>query len=49
VVNYIRDDYDKAHIRGYSFYEEDIVLPVSAYEDGAAVKKTQVCAQVKED
>ncbi len=49
VVNYIRDDYDKAHIRGYSFWPEDIELPMSAYEDGAAVKKTQVCAQVKED
>lgn len=49
VVNYIRDDYDKAHIRGYSFWPEDIELPMSAYEDGAAVKKTQVCAQIKED
>lgn len=29
VVNYIKDDSDKAHIRGYSFYPEDIVLPDS--------------------
>ena len=27
VVNYIKDDSDKAYIRGYSFYPEDIVLP----------------------
>ena len=27
VVNYIKDDSDKAHIRGYSLYPEDIVLP----------------------
>lgn len=27
VVNYIKDDSDKAHIRGYSFYPQDIVLP----------------------
>ena len=27
VVNYIKDDSDKAHIRGYSFYPDDIVLP----------------------
>lgn len=27
VVNYIKDDTDKAHIRGYSFYPEDVVLP----------------------
>lgn len=27
VVNYIKDDADKAYIRGYSFYPEDIVLP----------------------
>lgn len=27
VVNYIRDDSDKAQIRGYSFYPEDVVLP----------------------
>lgn len=27
VVNYIKDDCDKAQIRGYSFYPEDIVLP----------------------
>lgn len=27
VVNYIKDDTDKAHIRGYSFYPEDISLP----------------------
>ncbi|MBQ8526044.1 MAG: exo-alpha-sialidase [Clostridia bacterium] len=27
MVNYIKDDADKAYIRGYSFYPEDIVLP----------------------
>lgn len=27
VVNYIKDDADKAYIRGYSFYPTDIVLP----------------------
>lgn len=27
VVNYIKDDSDKAHIRGYSFFPEDVVLP----------------------
>ena len=27
VVNYIKDDSDKAYIRGYSFYPEDILLP----------------------
>ena len=27
VVNYIKDDSDKAYIRGYSFYPEDIVFP----------------------
>lgn len=27
VVNYIKDDADKAYIRGYSFYPEDVVLP----------------------
>ena len=27
VVNYIMDDADKAQIRGYSFYPEDVVLP----------------------
>ena len=27
VVNYIVDDAPKAHIRGYSFYEEDFILP----------------------
>lgn len=27
VVNYIKDDADKAYIRGYSFYPKDIVLP----------------------
>lgn len=27
VVNYIKDDSDKAHIRGYSFYPDDVVLP----------------------
>ena len=27
VVNYIKDDADKAQIRGYSFYPEDIILP----------------------
>lgn len=26
VVNYIKDDSDKAYIRGYSFYPEDIIL-----------------------
>lgn len=26
VVNYIKDDADKAYIRGYSFYPEDIIL-----------------------
>ena len=29
VVNYIKDDADKAHIRGYSFYPEDVLLPVT--------------------
>jgi sialidase-1 len=29
VVNYIRDDADKAYIRGYSFYPEDVQLPSS--------------------
>ncbi|MBR5528119.1 MAG: exo-alpha-sialidase [Clostridia bacterium] len=29
VVNYIRDDADKAYIRGYSFYPEDVQLPPS--------------------
>lgn len=29
VVNYIKDDADKAYIRGYRFSEEDIVLPVT--------------------
>ena len=27
VVNYIKDDSDKAYIRGYSFYPGDVVLP----------------------
>ena len=27
VVNYIKDDADKAYIRGYSFYPEDVMLP----------------------
>lgn len=27
VVNYIKDDADKAYIRGYSFYPKDIMLP----------------------
>ncbi|MBQ9544627.1 MAG: exo-alpha-sialidase, partial [Clostridia bacterium] len=27
VVNYIKDDSEKAHIRGYSFFPDDIVLP----------------------
>jgi sialidase-1 len=27
VVNYIKDDADKAFIRGYSFYPEDVLLP----------------------
>ena len=26
VVNYIKDDSDKAHIRGYSFYPQDVML-----------------------
>lgn len=30
VVNYIKDDSEKAHIRGYSFYMEDVILPESA-------------------
>ena len=30
VVNYIKDDTDKAHIRGYSFYPEDVMLPEKA-------------------
>ena len=29
VVNYIKDDADKAYIRGYSFYPLDVVLPVN--------------------
>ena len=29
VVNYIKDEADKAHIRGYSFYPEDIELPAN--------------------
>lgn len=29
VVNYIKDDTDKAHIRGYSFYPSDVELPES--------------------
>lgn len=29
VVNYIKDDSEKAHIRGYSFYPEDVILPVT--------------------
>jgi len=29
VVNYIKDDADKAYIRGYSFYPDDVVLPVT--------------------
>lgn len=27
VVNYIKDDADKAYIRGYSFYPDDVMLP----------------------
>ncbi len=27
VVNYIKDDADKAHIRGYAFHPEDVILP----------------------
>lgn len=27
VVNYIKDDSDKAYIRGYSFYPEEVILP----------------------
>ena len=30
VVNYIKDDADKAYIRGYSFYPEDVMLPETA-------------------
>ena len=30
VVNYIKDDADKAYIRGYSFYMDDVVLPETA-------------------
>ena len=26
VVNYIKDDADKAQIRGYSFYPQDVIL-----------------------
>jgi len=29
VVNYIKDDADKAYIRGYSFYPLDVLLPVN--------------------
>lgn len=29
VVNYIKDDADKAYIRGYSFYPLDVVLPAT--------------------
>ena len=29
VVNYIKDDADKAHIRGYSFYPDDVLFPVT--------------------
>lgn len=29
VVNYIKDDADKAHIRGYSFYPEDVLFPIT--------------------
>ena len=29
VVNYIKDDADKAQIRGYSFYPDDVILPVT--------------------
>lgn len=34
VVNYIKDDADKAFIRGYSFYPEDIELPVTENTTG---------------
>ena len=30
VVNYIKDDADKAYIRGYSFYPTDVMLPETA-------------------
>ena len=30
VVNYIKDDADKAQIRGYSFYPEDVLFEVNA-------------------
>ena len=30
IVTYIKDDSDKAHIRGYSFYPEDVLLPITA-------------------
>lgn len=33
VVNYIKDDSEKAHIRGYSFYPSDIELPPSDFSD----------------
>ena len=29
VINYIKDDADKAFIRGYKFKKEDVVLPVT--------------------
>lgn len=29
IVNYIKDDADKAHIRGYSFYPDDVLFPVT--------------------
>ena len=29
VVNYIKDDADKAYIRGYSFYPIDVCLPAN--------------------
>ena len=29
VVNYIKDDSDQAYICGYSFYPEDVMLPVT--------------------
>lgn len=33
VVNYIKDDSDKAHIRGYSFYMQDALLPEDSFSE----------------
>ena len=32
VVNYIKDDAERAFIRGYSFYPADVILPKSDSE-----------------